>query len=273
MEVTSSVEFQAERESKYDRMSELKAFDESKAGVKGLADAGVTKIPRIFIHHHQQHNDDDLSGSSSSDPNFSIPVIDFECIGKDAGQRAKIVEEIRDACEKWGFFLVVNHGIEATVLDEMIDGTKSVRYNTNFDLYQARAATWRDTIYCATAPTPPKPEELPQVCRDIMIDYSNTVMRLGLTVFELLSEALGLEPNHLKDMGCADGLLVLGHYYPPCPEPDLTLGLNKHTEYIPHYRFTGPNRWPSSSTSKSMGHCHSHSGLFGRKPWRYDAGK
>jgi hypothetical protein len=49
MEVTSSLKFQAERESKYDRMSELKAFDESKAGVKGLADAGVTKIPRIFI--------------------------------------------------------------------------------------------------------------------------------------------------------------------------------------------------------------------------------
>ncbi|KAE8022544.1 hypothetical protein FH972_008335 [Carpinus fangiana] len=228
MEVTSSLEFQAERESKYDRLSELKAFDESKAGVKGLADAGVTKIPRIFIHHHQQHNDDDQSGSSSSDPNFSIPIIDFEGIGKDAGQRAKIVEEIGDACEKWGFFLVVNHGIEATVLDEMIDGvrrfheqdyqvkkefytrdeTKSVTYHTNFDLYQAKAATWRDTIYCASSPTPPKPEELPQ----------------------LLSEMLGLEPNHLKDMGCADGLLVLGHYYPPCPEPDLTMGINKHTD-------------------------------------------
>jgi hypothetical protein len=183
MEMTSSLEFQAEVESKYDRMSELKAFDESKAGVKGLVDAGVTKIPRIFIHDHQQHNDD--SGSSSSDPNFSIPIIDFEGIGKDAGGRAKIVEEIGDACEKWGFFLVVNHGIEATVLDEMIDGvrrfheqdyeikkefytrdgTKSVIYNTNFDLYQARAANWRDTIYFATAPSPPKPEELPHVCR------------------------------------------------------------------------------------------------------------
>jgi hypothetical protein len=187
MEATSSLEFQAEREeSKDERISELKAFDESKAGVKGLADAGVAKIPRIFIHGDQQHND---SGCSSSDPKFSIPIIDFEGIGKDAGQRATIVEEIRDACEKWGFFQVVNHGIEVTLLDEMIDGvrrfheqdydvkkefytrdeTKSVAYNTNFDLYQARAANWRDTIYCVTAPSPPKPEELPQVCRFLII--------------------------------------------------------------------------------------------------------
>jgi isopenicillin N synthase-like dioxygenase len=66
--------------------------------------------------------------------------------------------------------------------------------------------------------------------RDILIDYSNKVMRLGVTIFELLSEALGLEPNHLKDMGCVEGQYVLGHCYPACPEPDLTLGFSKHTD-------------------------------------------
>lgn len=35
----------------YDRLSELKAFDDSKAGVKGLVDAGVTTIPAIFRGH------------------------------------------------------------------------------------------------------------------------------------------------------------------------------------------------------------------------------
>ena len=31
--------------STYDRMKELKEFDQSKIGVKGLADSGITSIP------------------------------------------------------------------------------------------------------------------------------------------------------------------------------------------------------------------------------------
>jgi hypothetical protein len=43
------------------RIKELKAFDETKLGVKGLVDAGITKIPQMF--HHPPDNTKKVSNS------------------------------------------------------------------------------------------------------------------------------------------------------------------------------------------------------------------
>jgi len=35
----------------------------------------------------------------------------------------------------------------------------------------------------------------------------------------------------LNGIGCGEGLLVLGHYYPPCPQPELIIGTQKHADH------------------------------------------
>ncbi|XP_075511581.1 1-aminocyclopropane-1-carboxylate oxidase homolog 1-like [Primulina tabacum] len=238
-------EDQETKSTTYDRHAELKAFDETKVGVKGLVDSGVTKVPRIFIH--PPHNLDKIN---TSDTDSKFPVIDLDGFDKDPVKRERVVEEIRVASETWGFFQVVNHGIPIGILEEMLDGvlrfneqapeirkkyysrdySKTMAYNCNFDLYSSPAANWRDSFYCAMAPRTPQPEELPAVCREILIEFSNHIMKLGCSLFILLSEALGLSSKHLIDMGSADALAHICHYYPACPEPELTIGTTQHSD-------------------------------------------
>ncbi|KAJ0634088.1 putative non-heme dioxygenase domain, isopenicillin N synthase [Helianthus annuus] len=154
-------------EQDYDRLKEVKQFDESKIGVKGLLDSGITTIPRFF--HHPPEN---LPGPKPKNrPRLTVPVVDL------SGDRSTVVEQIRQSASTIGFFQIVNHRIPVTVIDvnhripvTVIDSAvgsmkeffeqpneykmrfyhreagKGAAYSTNFDLYQSKAASWRDTL-------------------------------------------------------------------------------------------------------------------------------
>ncbi|KAH0635669.1 hypothetical protein KY289_035584 [Solanum tuberosum] len=169
MVVSSTNDFQVTVKKSYDKMSELKTFD----------DAGIDKVPQIFILPQKKR----LESSDTCETQFIFPLIDLEGIDEDPIKHKEIVDEVRDASETWGFFQVVKHGIPTSVWEEMLQGTrkffeqdvevkkqyytpdtmKRVIDTSKFDLYSPSvpAANWGDTLFCLMAPDPPSPQELP----------------------------------------------------------------------------------------------------------------
>ncbi|KAL6548313.1 hypothetical protein OROGR_008734 [Orobanche gracilis] len=267
----------------HDRVKELKAFEETKTGVKGLIDSGIQTVPKIFIRPPDELADEENQIQSD----LQVPVVDLRGICE-TSRRKKIISEVGEASKGWGFFQVVNHGISVDVLDGMLDGIRrfheldvdlkkefhsrdmmqKVKYGSNVDLYRSRAANWRDSLTISLLNSDRiEPEELPEICSGLLgtkscieigvfkwdggsiiydaekykcspvdlslestIKYLDQVTKLGQTLFELLSEALGLKPDHLGALECARNRTFIGHYYPECPEPDLTMGTSKHTD-------------------------------------------
>ncbi|XP_038877359.1 1-aminocyclopropane-1-carboxylate oxidase homolog 1-like isoform X2 [Benincasa hispida] len=229
----------------FDRASELKSFDETKAGVKGLVDSGMTEIPGIFYCPPKEG-----SNSVPNETHLGVPVVDLEDIHKDPLKRREAMEKIREASETWGFFQVLNHGVPVSVQEEIINGTrrffeqdtevkkqyytrddtKPFVYNCNFDLFSAPVTNWRDTFSTQMTPNSPNPQDLPQVCRDILIEYSAQMEKVGQLIFGLLSEALGLKSTHLLELDCNEGHAIMCHYYPPCPQPTLIIGTTEHSD-------------------------------------------
>ncbi|KAL0316085.1 UNVERIFIED_CONTAM: 1-aminocyclopropane-1-carboxylate oxidase4 [Sesamum radiatum] len=230
----------------YDRMKEVKEFDESKIGVKGLSDSGISTIPRIFIHPPEK-----ISDVASSPECVGIPVIDLSHV-QSPDKRAATVEQIREAASSWGFFQVINHGIPLTVLDEIIAAIKGfheqpqelkaahyvrdehggVTFSSNHDLLRSQAATWHDyiSVWLAPAAVAPPADRIPAMYRSELAAWDKHAVELGEIVAGLLSEGLGLDPKRLKELSLFETRIFGGMFYPYCPQPDLTVGLSDHTD-------------------------------------------
>lgn len=213
-----------------------------------LSERGFAHIPSAYIRPPEERPE---VAHDSFTHQHTIPLIDLS----QARPRAELVQEIGQACECWGFFQVHNHGVPSRLLEQMMEvGTHffalpshdkqlyackpgviaSEGYGHRMLVRDDQVLDWRDYFDHHTLPlsrrNPNNWPHNPPAYRQTIIEYSEHMKLLAQRLLALISESLGLKASYIQDAIGEPFQNVSLNYYPPCPQPELTLGLQSHSD-------------------------------------------
>ncbi|WOL19969.1 hypothetical protein Cni_G28771 [Canna indica] len=219
------------------------------SSVKQLCDSGTLSS----VHNHYASRDP--GAPSDIDPTLEeqIPTIDFSMLTQGTPQeRSLMVRQLGQACEEWGFFMVVNHGVPEALRGAVLDAAKDffdmeeekkaeylgrhvldpIRYGTSFNSTVEDVHYWRDYLKLFVHPEfhcPAKPPNL----RDILCQYTTCTRALGIELLKGIWESLDLDESYMNKAFNLEACfqVFVANFYPPCPQPELAMGLPPHSDH------------------------------------------
>ena len=69
-------------------------------------------------------------------------------------------------------------------------------------------------------------------CRDTLEAYSLDLKALAMKILDLMAIALKMEAVDMKVLFEEGHQAMRMNYYPPCPQPELAIGLNSHSDAV-----------------------------------------
>ncbi|XP_061340690.1 protein SRG1-like [Gastrolobium bilobum] len=213
--------------------------------VQELVKQPITKVPEQYVRPNQEPP---VVSNTTSLP--LVPVIDLT---KLLSQDATELEKLDHACKEWGFFQLINHGFNPSLVEniklriqeflslpteekkkfwqtpENVEG-----FGQLFVVSEDQKLEWADIFYMTTLPLSARNPRLfpcfPQPLRDTLEDYCLQVKKLCLTIIEHMAIALKIEPKEVLELFDDLSQAMRWNYYPPCPQPENVIGLNPHSD-------------------------------------------
>ncbi|CAL9155322.1 gibberellin 20 oxidase 1-D-like [Musa acuminata AAA Group] len=190
-----------------------------------------------------------------------VPLIDLSGImSGDPAAAAAITGSVADACQRHGFFQVVNHGIDAGFLAEahrcveaffvmpLAEKQRAQRrtgescgYASSFAGRFANKLPWKETLSFRFSPSPLAGDIVEDyIVRTLGEDfrysgevyqrYCEAMSNLSLQIMEVLGLSLGVGRAHFREFFEGNDSIMRLNYYPPCQRPELTLGTGPHCD-------------------------------------------
>ncbi|KAK3206640.1 hypothetical protein Dsin_020686 [Dipteronia sinensis] len=215
--------------------------------VQELAKKPLINIPPRYVRPDQDPLES-LNSSSSS----QIPVIDMQKLLSHDFVDSEL-QKLHQACKEWGFFQLINHEVSGWLVEKFKSEIEDFfklpieeknkysqlpgdieGYGHNFVVSEEQKLDWGDMFHLTTLPTHlRKPHLLPNLplsFRETLEAYSTELKILSTKILKLMAKGLRIEENEMAVLVEEEWQSMRMNYYPPCPQPELVVGLCPHSD-------------------------------------------
>ncbi|KAG6696069.1 hypothetical protein I3843_09G126400 [Carya illinoinensis] len=193
--------------------------------VQELAKDTPNAMPPRYLRPDQ---DPPFISNSTSFP--QLPVIDMHLLFSPDFMDSEL-QKLHLASKEWGFFQLINHGVSSSLLEKVKSGIQEL---FNMDM-EEKKKYWQgegEVEGFGQGPVVSEEQKLDWGDRDNLEAYSTELKDLAMKILDQMAKALRMESSDMRCIFEKGMQSMRMNYYPPCPQPELAIGLNAHSDAV-----------------------------------------